>query len=217
MKNRYRILPALLLAALTAAGCTKGTGSERVPVPVEDNSNADYFDAMFTDVTEDRNARHDTPIETAGAVRPRQDIVLVMIYDNTEVDGKHTQQVNYFDSDGNNYCYRHPVDPDGDWLSVLKEDYRGGATVVNIMSQEERETLWQLAADAASLKQAPEKTLNPGKDIYGVKWLYLIDEQDEPVLLARYDDICVCRDTPEVIAFADWFRYFYHGDFRFGG
>ncbi|MBR5405026.1 MAG: hypothetical protein K6E36_00520 [Oscillospiraceae bacterium] len=217
MRKKGRMLPVLLLAALLTAGCRKGDGTERIPVPVKENSNADYFDSLFTDVTEDKNAKKDTPFSVSGAVRPSQDIVLVMIYDNTEEMLSHSQAVNYFDRDGNTYRYRHPVDLSGDWLSVLQEDYRAGATVVNIMSEEERNTIWALAAEADTLKNAPLKTKSPGKDIYGVTYLYLIDETNQPILLAQYDDTSTCCDTPEVIAFADWFRYFYHGDFTFGG
>lgn len=228
MKQKARMIPVLFAALLLTAGCRKGNGTESIPdrgaskgqgasVPVAEDPNADSYDALFTDVTEDKNAKKDTPFPAENAVRPQQEIVMVMIYDNTEEQTTHTQAVNYFDRDGNTYRYRHPLDAEGDWIGTLLEDYRSGAAVVNIMSAEEKQTLWALAAQAEELKNAPLKTKSPGKDVYGVKWLYLISGQNEPVMLARYDDTCVCCDTPEVTAFADWFRYFLHDGFTFSG
>lgn len=216
MKKRFRRLPALLLAALLLTACHKGDGTERIAVPVRDDSDADRVNALFTDVTEDKNARTDTPFQADGTERPKQDIVMVMLYDNTEEELSHDQAVNYFDSDGNTYRYRHPVDADGDFLTPLLEEYAGGATVVNIMSAEERSTLWALAAKADALKNAGFRTKSADDEVYGVTSLYLIGENNEPVLLAKYDDNSVCCDDPDVIAFADWFRYFYHPYVTFG-
>ncbi|MBQ5335472.1 MAG: hypothetical protein J6Z45_05955 [Oscillospiraceae bacterium] len=222
MKNLSRRVSALLAAALALSAfsltaCHKGDGTEKIAVPVRDDSDADRFDAMFTDLTEDKNAKKDTPVAIDGTVRPKQGIVMVMVYDNTEEELSHTQAVNYFDSDGNTYRYRHPVDADGDFLTPLLEEYRTGATVVNIMSEEERNTLWSLAAKADTLRNADFSSKLPGKDVYGSTALYLIDENNEPILIAKYDDTSVCRSDPDAVAFADWFRYFYHPGFTFGG
>lgn len=221
MKKKFRRISALLfaavlLSALPLTACHKGDGTEKIAVPVKDDSDAEKYDAMFTDVTEDKNAKKDTPFQTDGTARPAQDIIMVMLYDNQEEELNHSQAVNYFDSDGNTYRYRHPVDADGDFLTPLLEEYRSGATVVNIMSEEERTTLWSLAAKAGSLKNAKMKSKKAENEVYGVTSLYLIDEKNEPILLARYDDTSVCCDDPDAVAFADWFRYFFHPYITFG-
>ena len=208
----------LTAAAVLLTGCHKGDGTEYYPaetVPVAENSHVEELEKQFTNVTVDENAKSDYPFSFSPAERPKQEIVLVMLYDNTDQPGTHTQTVNYFDRDGNVYRYRHPLDLSGDWLKTLYADFDAGATVVNIMGEAEKQTLWYLAANAARYEKAELKSQNTD-EVLGIKWLYLINAEYQPVLLARYDDTSVCCGDSEVIAFANWFRYFYHGSFKFG-
>lgn len=225
MNNRISRAAGVLLAILTAAalaGCHKGDGTEVIPdrhssVAVKDDEKAAEKDKLFEGITEDPNAKQDAPFPLDSPERPKQEILLVMIYDNTEEELSHTQTVNYWDRDGRNFRYRHPVDPGGDWLDLLYDHYDNGAVPVNIMSETEKQTLWQIAAHSGEYAAAAQAVQDPGKDIYGVTWIYAINERDEPILLARYDDTCVYPDNSEVTAFLNWFRYFYHGSFVFGG
>ena len=210
---------ALLLAALMLAGCHKGDGTEVYPaetVPVAEDSRVEELEKQFTNVTVDENAKSDYPFSFAPAAQPKQEIVLVMIYDNTDQQGTHTQAINYYDRDGNVYRYRHPLQIEGDWIKTLYADYDRGATVVNIMGEAEKQTLWYLAANADRYRSAELQTENAG-EVLGIKWLYLVDPAGEPVLLARYDDTSVWCGDSEVVSFLNWFRYFYHGSFTFGG
>ena len=224
-KHRMHCAAAMLCAVLLSAGltgCYKGDGTEvrvRKAAKVEDNPYADQIDAAFTDVSVDPNAKTEYPflLDAAALTEPKQDILLVMIYDCAENPHSHTQAVTYYDKNGCAYRYRHPIEADGDWYPVLRENYDAGATVVNIMSDEERQTLWYLSNHIADYQAMQTVTKDTGKDIYGVTKLYLIDEHAEAVEIGCYDDVSSCRDSSEIAAFLDWYRYFYHGDFRFAG
>ena len=214
-----RLFCCLIPAALLLTGCHKGDGTEVYPdetVPVAVNSHADEIRKQFTDVSVDANAKSDYPFSFDPAERPRQEIVLAMLYDNTDQRGQHTQAINYFDRDGNVYRYLQPLDLSGDWLKALYDDFDAGAPPVNIMGEAEKQTLWYLAANAGRYAGAAVRSQKTG-DVLGIKWLYLIDSENQPVLLGRYDDTSVYCDDSEVIAFLNWFRYYYHGSFSFGG
>lgn len=216
---------AVMLGAVCLTGCYKGDGTEVIPerheaVPVKENTHAEADDEAFrnTDLTEDPDAKKDYPFafDAAACERPKQDIVLVMIYDNTEQKLDHSQTVNYFDRDGRCYRYRQPLDLSGDWMNVLYDHYRSDPPAVNVMSEEEKRTLWYLSAHAAEYQNAEKVQQDPKKEIFGVKWIYTVSERDEAVLLGRYDDTCVYADVPGVPEFLNWFRYFFHSSFRFG-
>lgn len=219
-KKTYAAALGALLSASLLTACYKGDGTEvrvRKAPKLEENSYADTLDAEFTDVSVRPDAPTDTPIVLDGTqMSAKQDILLIQIYDYSD-KYSHTQKVNYYDRDGNVYYYRQPVEPDGDFYTPLYENWKSGATVVNIMGDVERETVQYLAAHAEDYKNTEMKTQETGKDIYGVTWLYLVDQSGEPVLLARYDDTCAYRDDKEVVDFLNWFSFFYHGDVVFGG
>ena len=221
---RFRKLLCVLLAAAVLpgmlAGCRKSDGTEVFPtetVPVPENPKADEQDKSFTSIAVSEFAKTDAPFPLDDAQRPQQGIVMVMIFDDTEMKLNHTQAVNYFDSDGNVYRYRHAVDPDGDWLSVLTEHYRQGAQPVSLLGETEKKALWHLCQNAEKYRGAEQKTQKASGDVLGIKWLYLLDGSDDPILLARYDDLSVYIGDSEVTAFLNWFRLFQHNKITFGG
>ena len=215
-------LTAALLAALLLTGCRKGDGTEnRTPTkenaPIITDAYAEEKDAMFTDVTVDENAKGDLPFafDTSAVEKPQQDIVLALLYEKFN-GAKKEQTVNYYDADGNVYRYRQPLDLNGDWYSVLHDAWKNGATVVNKMSDAERQTLWYLAAHTADYEALELKKQVTHTGVSGTYWLYLIKPDGEPMLLAVYEKTAQYRDSAEVTAFLNWFRYFFHGDFKFG-
>lgn len=218
--SRVRTMFAALLLSAALTGCYKGDGTEVRPSkapPVAEDSFADMLDAAFTDVTVSPDAPTDHPftIDTAALKEPEQDIVLVMIYDCTEDKHSHTQAVNYFDKAGRVYRYRHPLDLNSDWLPILAADKASGVNYVSLMSDAERQTLWHLYANADRYRSAPQKMQEAGNP-YGIRWIYLIDKSGSPVMLTRYDDLTVYPDLPEIVAFLNWFRYFFHSNFVYG-
>lgn len=208
-----------MLCAALLTGCYKGDGTEvrvRKTAKLEDDSLADMMDARFTNVTVDATARTDYPFSFEPVTEePVQELLLVMIYDYAD-RYTHSQAVNYFDRSGNVYRYRHPVDPDGDFMTPLLEQYRAGGTVVSIMGEPERETMRYLAAHVSDYRKAELKEQDTGTDVYGGTSLYLIDSRGEPVLIGKHDDISLYRDSSEIVSFLNWFSFFYHGDFTFG-
>jgi len=215
-------LLAALIGSLLLTGCYKGDGSENytphtAPVPIQTDAHAEEKDATFTNVTVDVNAKgdHAFAFDTAALKKPEQSIVLAMLYEKYDGVSKH-QAINYFDADGNVYRYLQPLDLEGDWFSVLQEAWKNGATVVNKMSDAERETLWYMAAHTADYEALEMKQQSAGKDVVGAYQFYLIKPDGKPLAIARYDDTCLYRDSAEITAFLNWFRYFYHGDLVFG-
>lgn len=220
--RRTALLCGLLLTLLCTVGCYKDDGS--VPyIPhnnhvgeLKEDSYADEKDAMISDVSEDVNAQHDYPFALdAGSVsEPRQDIVLIMIYE--EFGFTHTQTVNYYDKNGLAYRYRQPLDTtdDDDWYELLAA-HRQSAKPVNQMSDAERVTLWYLANHADAYDDAKFCTQKSPKEVLGERHVYVVDDDREPVELFCYAETVTCRDLAEVKSFADWFRYFYRSDFEF--
>lgn len=220
---KKKTLAALFLAAMLLTGCRKGDGSEEYTPPrdlsdVVTDAYAAEKDASFTNVTVDEaEAKGDKPFafDSAGLERPKQDIVLALLYEKDN-GVKIEQAVNYYDADGNVYRYREPLDFNGDWFPVLDNARKNGAVVVNKMSDSERETLWYLAAHAGDYEPLEMKRKVTGNDVQGVYLLYLIKPDGSPLLLARYAGTAEYRYSAEVAAFLNWFRYFYHGSFKFG-
>ncbi len=222
-KHRAALIAAII-GAVSLTGCYKGNGTEIIPekhktAAVEENSHADADDAAFRDaeISESPDAKKEYPFDfdAAACEKPKQEIVMVMIYDNTEQRYKHSQTVNYFDRDGKCYRYRQALDLSGDWMNVLYDHYKAGAPAVSVMSEAETRTLWYLSAHAAEYQNAETVQQKPGKEILGVTWIYTVTERDEPVLLCREDDTCLYAGKPEIPAFLNWFRYYYH-TFRYG-
>ena len=229
MMNTGKHCAAALLAALLSAaaltGCYKGDGTEVIAqqaetVPAAAERRAEEDDAAFAQTKAEVSpaAKTDYPFsfDAQACERPKQEIVMVMIYDAAEQPLQHDQTVNYFDRDGNCYRYRQALDLEGNWMDVLYDHYRSGAPAVSRMSEEETRTLWYFSGNAAVYKDAGLAVQDPGKEVYGVKWLYTVSERDEAVLLGRYDDVCAYADKPEVPAFLNWFRYYFHNSFQFG-
>ncbi len=212
---------AVLMTAvlLPCCGCYKGDGTETPPaqqfgMPAAD-PNADYKESITTNVSVDPNARTDYPFafDANTVAEPTQDILLVMIYDNYE-NGR-TQTVNFYDKKGNVYRYRQPLDTAAaDWFAAL-QSYYSAASPVNIMSDAEKKTLWYMASQQTTYAAADITMQNTDGSPVGVRSLYLMGANGEPMLLARYDDTVMYRKNAEVTAFANWFRYFFHGTYQF--
>lgn len=212
----------LTVVLLPCCGCYKGDGTETPPaqqfgVP-EPDPNAAYKESITTNVTIDSNAKTDYPFafDASTVAEPTQDILLVMIYDNYE-DGR-TQTVNFYDKNGNVYRYRQPLDTAAaNWFATLRDYYLIDATAspVNIMGDAERQTLWYMASQQSTYAAADIATQSAGSDPMGVRSLYLINENGESMLLVRYDDTVMYRQNAEVTAFANWFRFFFHGTYQF--
>ncbi len=225
MQNRTKraaamLTAAALLPAVLLTGCYKGDGTEvrvRKSAKLTENSYAEELDAAFSDVTVDENAKTDYPFsfDINALETPAQDILMIQIYEYADAY-VHTQRVNYYDRSGNVYYYRQPVDTNEEFYSVLYAHWSADATVVNIMGDADRNTLWYFANRADDCAEMQMKEQDPGKDIYGTTWLYLVDESGTPVLLGQYGDVCMYRDSDEVTAFLNWFSFFYHSDFVFG-
>lgn len=220
-----RILTAALTAALLSAlltGCYKGDGTENISfptqtVPVQTSPNQAEIEASFTDVTRDPNAPTDLPFAFEPVTQePQQDILLALLFDNTESPGQHTQAINYFDKAGNCYRYRDGLDVDGDWLSVLQAHLKTNPLPVSIASEAELQSLRYLAAHAADYEKADNITQSATNKVVGVTWVYAVGADNTPVLLCRYDDTSVCRKSSEVTSFLNWFSYFFHPYVEFG-
>lgn len=219
-RNKYLSAIALLCCGMMlCSGCYKGDGTETPPaqhigLPEEDPYAAEK-EASFTNVSEDPAAKKEYPFafDANAVAEPAQDILLVMIYDNYE-NGR-TQTINFYDKKGYAYRYRQPLDTaSDDWFSALQE-YYPTANPVNQMSVEEQKTLWYLSSQIAAYEALPIETeKNVGSPV-GVRTLYLMTPQGEPVMLARYDDTVMYRSSAEVTAFANWFRYFFHGTYQY--
>lgn len=213
---------AAMLCGLMLTGCYKGDGTENYTphaksVPVQTEANIQEIDATFTNVTVDVNAKSDYPFafDAAALKKPETGIVFALLYE--KFNGVAMEQaVNYFDADGNVYRHREPLDFSGDWLPVLQDSLKNGATVVNKMSDAERETLWYLSAHTADYEAMDMKQQDSGRDVAGVYQFYVVKPDGEPLLIARYDDVSLYRDCAEIPAFLNWFRYFYHADLVFG-
>lgn len=218
-----RCAAALMTAfLLPCCGCYKGDGTETPPAQQfgmpDPDPNAAYKESITTNVTEDPNAKTDYPFafDANTVAEPSQDILLVMIYDNYE-DGR-TQTVNFYDKKGNVYRYRQPLDTAAaNWFATLQDYYLVDATAspVNIMGEAERKTLWYMASQQNTYAAANIATQSAGSNPMGVRSLYLIDANGEPMLLVRYDDTVMYRQNTEVTAFANWFRFFFHGTYQF--
>ena len=215
------LLLALLLSCGVSlcSGCYKGDGTETPPVQhiglPEADPHAAEKEVFFTNVSEDAAAKKDYPfVFDANAVsEPSQDILLVMIYDNYE-NGR-TQTVNFYDKKGYAYRYRQPLDTAADdWFSALQA-YYPTANPVNQMSAEEQKTLWYLSSQLDGYAAAPIENQKDVDGPVGMRTLYLMTPQGEPVMLARYDDTVLYRNHAEVTAFANWFRYFFHGTYQY--
>lgn len=213
------LLTALMLGGAMLTGCYKGDGTEvrvRRNAKLQDNPDADAIAATFTNVTVDVNARTDYPFTFEPVTEnPVQEIAMVMIFDKPDKVAPE-QAVNYFDASGNCYRYWHPVDADGDFMTPLLEDFRNGGTVVSIMGEPERETVRYLAAHVSDYSKLNLKQQDAGS-VYGTTSLYLIDKRGEPLLIGRHADTSEYRDSSEIVAFLNWFSYYYLGDFKFGG
>lgn len=215
------VCTAMMMSAalLLCSGCYKGDGTETPPsqhigLP-EADPNAAYKESVTTNVAVDPNAKKDYPFafDLNSVAEPAQDILLVMIYDNYE-NGR-TQTVNFYDKKGNVYRYRQPLDTASEnWFAAL-QTYYPTASPVNIMSTEEQKTLWYLSSQIQTYAASDIGSQKTGGDILGVRTLYLMDSSGQPVMLARYDDTVMYRSHAEVTAFANWFRYFFHGTYVF--
>lgn len=212
---------AVLMTAilLPCCGCYKGDGTETPPAQQfgmpDPDPNAAYKESITTNVTVDPNAKTDYPFafDANTVAEPMTDILLVMIYDNYE-NGR-TQTVNFYDKKGNVYRYRQPLDTAAaNWFATL-QSYYPTASPVNIMSEAETKTLWYMASQKSTYAATDIATQNTGSHPAGVRSLYLMDASGEPMLLARYDDTAMYRHHTEVTAFANWFRYFFHGNYQF--
>lgn len=213
---------SLLISALPGlcTGCYKGDGTELPPTNqgVQDlvpDPHAAEKEALFTNISEDPNAKKEYPFsfDAAAVAEPQHDILLVMIYENYE-NGR-SQTVNFFDKNGYAYRYRQPLDLSQDnWISVLQA-YHATGNPVNQMSAEEQKTLWYFSEKAEAIAELPLHSEEVNSNPVGIRSLYLMTAGNEPVLLARYHDTASCRDSAEVSAFANWFRYYFHGTYEF--
>ncbi len=212
---------AVLMTAvlLPCCGCYKGDGTETPPAQQfglpEPDPHAAYKESITTNVSVDPNAKKDYPFafDANTVAEPAQDILLVMIYDNYE-NGR-TQTVNFYDKNGNVYRYRQPLDTASEnWFAVL-QSYYPTASPVNIMSDEEKNTLRYIASQYTTYAAADIATQATGGSPVGVRSLYLMDANGAPLLLARFDDTVMYRSNSEVTAFANWFRYFFHGTYQY--
>ena len=97
---RFRKLLCVLLAAAVLpgmlAGCRKSDGTEVFPtetVPVPENPKADEQDKSFTSIAVSEFAKTDAPFPLDDAQRPQQGIVMVMIFDDTEMKLNHKPEI----------------------------------------------------------------------------------------------------------------------------
>jgi len=210
-------LAALLCAAmLLTTGCRKGDGSDRMSKIVT-YADADTQETSLTSVTADPDANNEKPFafDASSLSRPKQDIVLALLYEK-ETEYRIDQAINYYDADGNVYRYNKPLDLSGDWFSELESDRKNGAAPVSKMNEAECETLWYLAAHAEEYEKMQMKRRVIDKNVQGTYQLYLIKPDGTPIKFAVYAKTSEYRYSAEVASFLNWFRFFYHSDYKFG-
>ncbi len=223
MNKKWTAAAALLLSAAVLCGCRKGDGTgngpsmfqQTVPVQTEMRSVNSVSDPQALEVDPTAPTEPPFPIDPAALQEPQQDLILVQILDNTDVSSKHTQTVNCFDKAGRVYRLIDPIDPYGNWLTTVQAELARGCEPVNQLSDAERDTLWYLAQHAAEYAAAETDTEYIGA-VTATRWLYTFGNDGKPVLLAKYDDNSAWVKDSNVIAFANWFRFFFHSGFQFG-
>ena len=217
MKNMKPLAALLCAAMLLTTGCRKGDGNSDRMSKIVTYADADTHETALTSVTADPNASTDKPFafDASSLNRPKQDIVLALLYEK-ETEYRIDQAINYYDADGNVYRYNKPLDLSGDWFSELESDRKNGAAPVSKMNEAECETLWYLAAQAEEYEKLDMQRRVIDKDVQGTYWLYLIKPDGTPIKLAIYAKTSEYRHSAEVASFLNWFRFFYHGNYKFG-
>ena len=222
-KTLFPVLCTALVSLTLTTGCYKGDGTETRPTGSNQNNPSvnilppDVKEGTpISDLSPDVKAKTDAPFPFSAddAKKPDQDILLVLLYE--EFGNSYKQTVNYYDVDGYVYRFRSALNlKNDDWVELL-EQHRDQHDPVGMMGDVERDTLRYLANHAEDYEDATLKQQTRDGDLPGCSTLYVISEDNEPIEIASYANTCTYRNHEDIIAFANWFRYFYHGDVVFG-